>query len=464
MNALARPESALRARADDLYRAQELEHMRRTNRVFGWLMLFQWIAAAFLAIFVSPLAWAGRTASVHVHVLAAVFLGGALSGFPAYLAFRRSGWTGTKHILACSQVLWSALLIHLTGGRIETHFHVFGSLAFIAFYRDYKALIAPTLLVALDHLVRGLFWPESVYGQSEVQALRFLEHAGWVLFEDVVLVLSCLRAHEEMRMLATNRAELEALGALEREKSVELATALRELAGSQDALVRTEKLAAIGRLAASVGHELRNPLSAIRNAVAFVRRKLAPYDEPRAAQLLGVADRELDACGKIIADLLDYARERPLALSACPLQPLVEETIDVLPNPKGIRVRNEIAVDMAAPTVDRDLFRQVLANLIQNALEATPADGGDVVVSAEGGGGRPFEITIADSGTGMGPEVVSQIFEPLFTTKTKGTGLGLAIVANMIRRHGGTIRVESDIGRGSRFRIEVPEMRALATA
>ena len=88
-------------------------------------------------------------------------------------------------------MLMGALLIHLTGGRIETHFHVFGSLAFLAFYRDWRVLVPATIVVALDHLLRGIFWPQSVYGVLVASQWRWLEHAAWVIFEDIFLVVSC---------------------------------------------------------------------------------------------------------------------------------------------------------------------------------------------------------------------------------------------------------------------------------
>ena len=106
-------------------------------------------------------------------------------------------------------MLTSALLIHLTGGRIETHFHVFGSLAFLAFYRDWRVLVPATIVVAGDHLIRGIFWPQSVYGVLAASQWRFLEHAGWVVFEDIVLVCSCLRGTRELWSIAERTAEFE---------------------------------------------------------------------------------------------------------------------------------------------------------------------------------------------------------------------------------------------------------------
>src|SRR5258705_279957 len=108
-------------------------------------------------------------------------------------------------------MLTSGLLIHLTGGRIETHFHVFGSLAFLAFYRDWKVLVSATVVVAADHFLRGVFWPQSVFGILASSPWRWVEHAGWVLFEDVFLMISIHQSLREMRLIAERQANLEAL-------------------------------------------------------------------------------------------------------------------------------------------------------------------------------------------------------------------------------------------------------------
>jgi two-component system sensor histidine kinase HydH len=382
---------------------------------------------------------------------------------PILLTRTHPGSALTRHVIAASQMLWSALLIHLTGGRIETHFHVFGSLAFVAFYRDYRPLVTATLVVAADHFIRGLLFPESVYGIVNPEWWRFLEHAGWVALEDAILVLACLRGVREMREIAGERAELEAISAREERKSAALDEALRELQRSQDALVRQEKLAAIGELAASVGHELRNPLTAIANAGAYVTKKLsrAPHEDPRVAQFLGVIAEEVTACGKIIADLLDFAREKPLALAACPLAPLVDDAVALVPRSAGVTVTNDVPRDLPIPTLDKDKFRQIIINLVSNAVEAIPAGRtGEVVISAEGGGEHPWALRIADNGVGISDEVAGKVFQPLFTTKSKGTGLGLAIVATMIQRHKGSIRVDSEVGRGSTFIIQLPAVPA----
>jgi len=149
------------SRADAVFRGHQQALYRKTDRMFAYLMMVQWLAAIVFAIVVGPYTWAGEQSQVHVHVWAAVVLGGIISVVPAGIALIYPGEVMTRHIIAVAQMLMSALLIHLTGGRIETHFHVFGSLAILAFYRDWVVLIPATTVVALDHLLRGLFWPQS---------------------------------------------------------------------------------------------------------------------------------------------------------------------------------------------------------------------------------------------------------------------------------------------------------------
>jgi len=195
-------------RAATLY-AQHLQAMHaRVDRLMLVLLLCQWALAVILALTVSPYAWSGKVRSLHVHVHLALVLGGLLNSLPTVLILTRPGWWLTRQAVAVVQMLWSALLIHLTGGRIETHFHVFGSLALLAFYRDWRLIPTATIVVAADHLARGLLWPESVYGIANPEWWRFLEHAAWVAFEDVILVIGCQRELGQMRVAAEREAAL----------------------------------------------------------------------------------------------------------------------------------------------------------------------------------------------------------------------------------------------------------------
>jgi hypothetical protein len=180
-------------------RASELvaDHQKRiyiqTSRLFTILMLFQWLAGIAAALWISPRAWEGAESRVHLHVWMAVLLGGAITSLPVFLTLVRPADVFTRHCVAVCQMLMSSLLIHLSGGRIETHFHVFGSLAFLAFYRDWKVLVPATIVVAADHALRGIYFPQSVFGILTASPWRWVEHAGWVVFEDVILVKMCLQ-------------------------------------------------------------------------------------------------------------------------------------------------------------------------------------------------------------------------------------------------------------------------------
>ena len=211
---------------------------RRTDRMFAGLMTLQWVVGVAAALWVSPKTWAGTESQTHPHVWAALFLGGAISLLPIVLALTRPGRPSTRYAVAVGQMLMGALLIHLTGGRIETHFHVFGSLAFLSFYRDWRVLVPATVVVAADHFLRGLFWPQSVYGVLAASEWRWLEHAGWVLFEDTFLLIAIRHGIGEMYSIAERTAQIESLNegleAHVASRTAELVAANRELRQSEE--------------------------------------------------------------------------------------------------------------------------------------------------------------------------------------------------------------------------------------
>jgi signal transduction histidine kinase len=459
----------LEERAARLFSQHQQEVWRRVDGRFARLMVGQWLFTLAVAALFSPHGWEGKVHVARLHVPVALVLGGVLTAVPVARVWRRPGTALTRHGVAFCQVLASVLLIHLTGGRIETHFHLFGSLAFLAFYRDWPVLLTGTAVAVVDHLVRGTLWPESLYGTASPEPWRLLEHLFWLGLIDGVLLLSCRDAVREMREMARRRAGAELASEREQERTRELDTALTELRETHEHLIRVEKLAAVGQLAAGVGHELRNPLAAVRNAHAYLSKRLARPEasaiggDARVPQFLALMDRELSNCARIISDLLDFAREHPLSLQPCPLRPLVDEALGVVPAREGVRVLNHVPEELPVPLLDREQFRQVLINLVQNAVEAIPPErGGEVRVRAEGGGSEPLRVRVMDDGGGIPADVLPRIFEPLFTTKRQGTGLGLPIVASRVERHGGTLQVKSEPGRGSEFIIQLPPSVARA--
>ena len=202
-------EEEIKRQAETLFAEQQQRIFKRTDRLFASLMLFEWVAGIAAALLLSPKTWRGSESEIHINVWAAIFLGAAIISLPVYLALRRPGNTYTRHTIAVGQMLISALLIHISGGRIETHFHVFGSLAFLAFYRDWKVLISASAVVAADHFLRGVFWPQSVFGALTASNWRWIEHAAWVVFEDIFLIKSCFQGVEDMQASAYREARLE---------------------------------------------------------------------------------------------------------------------------------------------------------------------------------------------------------------------------------------------------------------
>jgi len=191
---------------------------RRTDRLFAGLLLFQWVAMVALAAWISPLAWEGSTSRIHPHVWLAVGLGAAIVALPVALAWTRPGRMQTRFVVAAAQMLSTGLLIHLTGGRLETHFHVFGSLAFLAYYRDWRVLLVATTVTAVDHIARGFVWPESVYGSVVGAEWRWVEHAGWVIFIDIVLIYMCRQGDRELDRMAEREVELDSARATVEER------------------------------------------------------------------------------------------------------------------------------------------------------------------------------------------------------------------------------------------------------
>ena len=220
------------ARAMELLHEQRRSILSRTDRLFAGLMVFQWLGGIAAAFWISPRSWAGSTSEPHIHVWAAIVLGGAVISLPILFAFLRPGAALTRHTIAIGEMLMAGLLIHLTGGRIETHFLIFGSLAFLSFYRDWPVLITATVVTAVDHFARGILWPQSIFGVLTASPWRPVEHAAWVIFEDIFLIISCVQGMREMQSIARRQANLEATNA-------DLQSLVARVQGSSLALMST---------------------------------------------------------------------------------------------------------------------------------------------------------------------------------------------------------------------------------
>ncbi|MGA9348777.1 MAG: ATP-binding protein [Anaerolineae bacterium] len=227
----------------------------------------------------------------------------------------------------------------------------------------------------------------------------------------------------------------------------------KELQNAQEQLIRAERLAAIGQLGASVGHELRNPLGIIKNSVYYLNMKLSDADE-KLRKHLGIIEQEIARSSKIINDLLGFAGDKKPALQKTQINTVVQDALSRTTVPDEVAVITELGGDLPPLTADPGQIEQVFINMISNAAQAMH-DGGrlEIATKAEDG----FIVTeFKDNGCGIPEENLGRLFEPLFTTKAKGIGLGLAVSRSLVEGHGGTIEVESEVGRGTTFSVRLP--------
>ena len=226
-----------------------------------------------------------------------------------------------------------------------------------------------------------------------------------------------------------------------------------QLEQAQAQLVKSERLAAIGELAGMVGHDLRNPLSGIKNAAYYLRKKGATCREGQTKEMLEIIDKAIEHSNKIINDLLDYSRQMHLELTETRTSALLNEAMQMIQVPDRIQIVNHV-LEETWVRVDTDKMMRVFINLIKNAIDAMPEKGTLEIRSRQKG--ENVEIDFADTGTGIPNEVLSKIFTPLVTTKAQGMGFGLAICKRIIDSHGGKIAVKTEVNKGTTFTITLP--------
>ncbi|HMO86900.1 MAG TPA: ATP-binding protein, partial [Lacipirellulaceae bacterium] len=554
-------------------------------------MLLQWAGTMIAAACLTPTTWDGDAGRLHPHINLAVFFGGAVCALPLLLAWRRPGADVTRYVIVIGQVVFSSIIIHVTGGRIESHFHVFGSLALIAAYRDWRLFVPAVGIIAADHFIRGQFWPETVYGVFTASPWRTVEHSGWVLFETIFLIYSIRLSAREMRLKALQTAHLEQSHADLQSSAEQLARSFDKeraiIDGALDAIVQMDadgvvtswnsqaerqfgwRIAeALGRPAAelilpprgraeflasiesyrtsgqapllgcrveiegqrrageafpmemavapirrgdetlycaflrditarrqyeenlqqardeaeaasrcksdflaNMSHEIRTPLNGILGFTELLIRNADGGNEAERRDYI----RTIRSSGRhlleLINNILDLSKieagQLQLELTACSPHQLIAEVVSVLrasAQEKGISL--EYSWQGAIPAAiqcDPYRLRQVLMNLVGNAVKFTSQ--GSVHVRAElhaGGPAPQLSIAVEDTGIGISPQHIESIFSPFVqadgsvTRQFGGTGLGLAISRNICQALGGRLDVVSQLGRGSTFTIVIP--------
>jgi len=227
----------------------------------------------------------------------------------------------------------------------------------------------------------------------------------------------------------------------------------RELREAQTDLMRAERLAALGQLAGGVAHEMRTPLSVIRNAVHYLEMDVDRSEDEEFPAVLDEMKRAIASTDHIITEMLDYVREPPGNRAEFSIGEAIEDALEPLEIPETIRLerRGDLEVSVSA---SRDQVTRILDNLLQNAIQAMP-EGGELGVRVDVDG-EAVVVEVRDTGSGISRDNLERVFDPLFTTKTRGIGLGLAIAHRYAELNRGRLEVESEAGVGSRFRVVLP--------
>jgi two-component system sensor histidine kinase/response regulator len=527
---------------------------------------------------------ASSEAQSYIRVWTAIGQGGAITLLPLVLVFALPGRAITRHVIAAEQMLMSSLLIELTGGRIEAHFHIFCALAFLSFYRDWRVLVTASIVTSADYFLGGILRPQAMYGVFAIEPWRWLEHTGWVLFTDSFLTVLIMQNRQEMAAIATREANLEEVNKriagevsqrrVELQNSEEMfrslsgaspvgifldglgsciysnkrlgeiygvpsesiigkgwlhnihpddrerivrdgLTALREdreialqyrivtpsgairwvstrtarlpsrkeqqavFVGTVDDITdrkRLEEELARGRDTAleaarlkseflsNMSHEIRTPLNGVIGMSGLLldtqlnaeQRDFAETIRSSSDALLTIVNDILDfskiAAGKLIFEEIDFDL---IATAESTVELLAEQA-----HKKGVELA--VFIDAAVPHAlrgDPGRLRQVLTNLIGNAIKFTPR--GEVVLSitadAVADGEARIRFAVHDTGIGISPEVQRRLFQPFSqadgstSRKYGGTGLGLAISMQLVEAMGGKIVIDSELGKGSTF-------------
>ncbi|OGW35130.1 MAG: hypothetical protein A2010_04650 [Nitrospirae bacterium GWD2_57_9] len=243
----------------------------------------------------------------------------------------------------------------------------------------------------------------------------------------------------------------------------ELKQAYDHLKCTQEELLESEKLASVGKMAAVISHEIRNPLAAIKNSAGIFKRHALLSPEDR--ELLSIIGKEINRLDGFITDFLEFAKPHPLQMAKTDLNGVIEETAALLAHHDltGGSIQIVRSLDPLMPDLlaDRNALKQVLWNILINAVQAMREGGTLTITTArrphvpDGSRGEAV-IAVSDTGKGMSPETIKRAFQPFFSTKTKGTGLGLSIVERIIRQHGGRVAVDSTLDRGTTVSISMP--------
>ncbi len=318
-----------------------------------------------------------------------------------------------------------------------------GTLRFAALFILAAVSLSVIIVLTIDFLWDGRYNPELEFAGV---ITPFIDSLFLLVF--FTAMLNVMREEVQQRKLAE-----EQLHDVNEKLDRKVKERTQQLLEAQEELVRTEGLIVLGKIASSVGHELRNPLGVMNNAVYFLHAVLPDADES-VKEYLEIIHDEITAADHILSDLLDAVRTKPPNPDSVEIREMITQALRACPIPESVTVQLDIPDSSPQLLVDPLQIQQVFRNLLSNAVEAMP-EGGTLEIRAEPEG-TTVTVSIRDSGSGMTPQTLHKLFQPLFTTKTRRIGLGLAVVKNLTEANGGSIEVQSKPGKGSTFSVTLP--------
>ena len=455
----------------EIKRAQAI----KIDRMFAGLLIAQWILGIVFALCFSPYTYDGVARSLHPHLYFAVIGGGILALYPVFLVLKHPGTKASMYAITTSQLLFSSLFIHLTNGRIETHFHVFGSLAFLAAYHDVRILLYATVITALDHALRGVYIAQSVYGVLQASPWRAVEHSAWVIFEDIFLVFSIRSGNAVVGVVADKQANLEfTLANVESivdERTHELQATQQTVLDQQQTLITSAKMSALGEMAGGIAHEINTPLGSIAMLASELEldAKAGVVDPAMVLDVSGDIKKTVDRIGSIVKALRTFARDSQHdELKPHSFKFIASETLNLCRErfaSHGVKlIYDETAPDVSISCRPTEIS-QILLNLMNNSVDAIEMQDEKWIQLECKIAGAEILLSVSDSGPGIPEAVARKIMQPFFTTKEigKGTGLGLSISRSIAEAHGGRLELDQTL-QNTKFVLRLPNRNASTAA